>query len=570
MNLPIIQSILFGALFPSVVIVKQKINGQWVEVPADLSRVDYNGDPDDISMITKYDSFEEDPDDLVNFPQLRTRYLLNYPALSRAFSTLPSTLHDLEKLCIKNLSPYIVFDFESERPINIGEVAPSDYTPITKYNYPVVFQLVNYIPQHPFARFYMNAIRAEMERIKLALLDYAQNSQSNILTKNEVENTLSLMRYYATEAMGKRGEYIWFSFEPFHQVEKAELDQRSYEFNIFPLLQQYLIQTHLEIEILFQPILQKDIEQDFDDLMFDYFKQYPQESLKARLQSAMLLYQAQHYIEENDINALESLHPELVRLYPSNSDNPTFLTVFKAVENAIFLGDNTDIQQLVDEKFCKTQFREKKKTLEEEINALTNPREIQPILEDELDQLDLFADNNIQLQSIPRRLRSWLTDRLESTKQNLGNIFIPASKDSAHQSQGKAPISEIPLSKQLKIAKTHLNFFTGQNLQNEKIMSDDDYNSLLQYVTSFLTMKVVPVVTNRIRTNISQDYLRYTFYRIYKDLHLKQPPRDSWVSLLHAIFLQFDNTTESTTSKKFSKKPDLYDSDIKRISATQS
>jgi hypothetical protein len=167
-------------------------------------------------------------------------------------------------------------------------------------------------------------------------------------------------------------------------------------------------------------------------------------------------------------------------------------------------------------------------------------------------------------------LRSWLTDRLESTKQNLGNIFIPTSKDSAHQSQGKAPISEIPLSKQLKIAKAHLNFLTGHNLQNEKIMSDEDFSKLLQYVTSFLTEKEVPVVTNRIRTNISQDYLRYTIYRIYKDLHLKVPSRDEWVSLLHSIFPQFDNSEESTTSKKFSKKPDLYDSDIKRICATQS
>lgn len=567
MNLPIIQSIMFGALIPNVVIVKQNINGRWVEAPADLSRIDYDGDPDDISMITKYESFEVDPDDLVSFPQLRTRYLLNYPALSRAFSTLPNTLSDLEKLCIKNLSPYIVFDFESERPINISKVVSSEYTPVPVYHFPVVFQLVNYIPQHPFAKFYVNVIRAEMERIKLALLDFAQNSQSDIRTKNEVENTLALMRYYASEAVGKRGESIWLSFEQLHRVDESELNQRSYEFNIFPLLQQFLIQTYIEIEILFQPLLKKNIEQDFDDLMFKYFKQYPQEPLKARLQSAMLLHQAQHYIKENDINALVSLHPEFVRLYPSNADNAAFMEVFKAVENAIFLGDNTDILQLIDDKFFKAQYREKWMPMQEEIIALSNPREIQPILENELDQLDLFADN-IPLQSIPRRWRSWLTDRLESTKQNLGSIFIPTSKDSASQSSAKTPISQTSLKKQLKVAQTHLNFLTGHNLQNEKIMSDEDYSLLLQYMTSFLTDKTVPVITNRIRTNISQDYLRFTFYRIYKDLHLKQPSRNEWVTLLHSIFPQFDDTDESVTYKKLSIKPNQYDTNIMRNSQT--
>jgi len=569
MKLPIVQSILFGILFPNVTPIVRRINGKQRIVPADYSPNDFNGAPDDLSMmIIKYESYEEDPDDYVNFPSLRTRYVLNYLALSRAFSSIPSTLFDLEQLCIKNLSPYVEFDFESERPVDISKVAPSKYTPVFLGHFPVDFQLFNYNPQYPFAKFYVNVIHTEMERIKLALLDYVQKTQSDILSKNEIEDTLSLMKYYATEAKEKQDDYLLS--QKVRRVKVMEIEQNDYEFNAFPLLQLYLVKTYLEIEILFHPILKKNIEQDFDDLMYDCFKQYPDDSCKSRLQAAILTNEAQHLIQMNDINALTSLQPELVRLYSANIDNQSFLAVFKAVENTIFLGDNTDILQLVDEKFCKTQFREKKKTLEEEINALTNPREIQSIIEDELDQLDLFEDNNTPFQSIPRRLRSWLTDRLESTKQNLGNIFIPASKDSAHQSQGKAPISEIPLSKQLKIAKAHLNFLTGHNLQNEKIMSDEDFSKLLQYVTSFLTEKEVPVVTNRIRTNISQDYLRYTIYRIYKDLHLKVPSRDEWVSLLHSIFPQFDNSEESTTSKKFSKKPDLYDSDIKRISATQS
>ena len=205
--------------------------------------------------------------------------------------------------------------------------------------------------------------------------------------------------------------------------------------------------------------------------------------------------------------------------------------------------------------------------MQEEIIALSNPREIQPILEDELDQLDLFADS-IQLQSIPRRLRSWLTAQLETTKQNLGNIFLPASKSSIEQSPSKQKVSKSSVRDQIKVVKSHLDFLTGY-INNEKIMKDDDYENLIQYITAFLTEKKVPVISARIRTNTTQVFLRYTFYLIYKDLNLKQPSRDSWVSLLHAIFPQFDNTAETTTSSKFSTKPDLYDTDKKRIIASQ-
>ena len=567
MKLPIVQSILFGILFPNVTPIVRRINGKQRIVPADYSPNDFNGAPDDLSMmIIKYESYDEDPDDYVNFPSLRTRYVLNYLALSRAFSSIPSTLFDLEQLCIKNLSPYVEFDFESERPVDVSKVAPSKYTPVFLGHFPVDFQLFNYNPQYPFAKFYVNVIHTEMERIKLALLDYVQKTQSDILSKNEIEDTLSLMKYYATEAKEKQDDYLLS--QKVRRVKVMEIEQNDYEFNVFPLLQLYLVKTYLEIEILFQPILKKNIEQDFDDLMYDCFKQYPDDSCKSRLQAAILTNEAQHLIQMNDINALTSLHPELVRLYSANTDNQSFLAVFKAVEHAIFLGDNTDILQLVDEKFCKTQFREKKKALEEEINALTNPREIQSVIEDELDQLDLFEDNNIPFQSIPRRLCSWLTAQLETTKQNLGNIFLPASKNSIEQSPSKQKVSKSSVRDQIKVVKSHLDFLTGY-INNEKIMKDDDYENLIQFITSFLTEKKVPVISARIRTNTTQVFLRYTFYLMYKDLKLKQPSRNAWVSLLHAIFPQFDDTDESVTYKKFSTKPDLYDSDKKSILASQ-
>lgn len=566
MNLPIVQSIIFGQLRPKIYIINQNVDGVIKEVqftPMELwEKLDaehffplvYDGvDENDCPICTPLEYPEEE---------------LDYHALANAFAKLPMSLPDIERLCVKELSNLVPFDFEREKPVNIDNVAPSAYTPISEHYFPVDFPIVDYTPEHPYSKFYLNIINAEMVRIKLALLDYAQKIKSDISTRDEVNETVKLMYHYAEGVTNHRIDLILADATPLHEITTEELRQREIEYNIFPILKRILFKTIFEIEILFQPILNIDLEQHLDQMWYKCFKCYPSQSEKDKLVAAIIIQQAQQHIEENDINALESLHPELVRLYPSNSDNPTFLTVFKAVENAIFLGDNTDIQQLVDEKFCKTQFREKKKTLEEEINALTNPREIQSVIEDELDQLDLFMDNNIPFQSIPRRLCSWLTAQLETTKQNLGNIFLPASKNSIEQSPSKQKVSKSSVRDQIKVVKSHLDFLTGY-INNEKIMKDDDYENLIQFIKSFLTEKKVPVISARIRTNTTQVFLRYTFYLMYKDLKLKQPSRNAWVSLLHAIFPQFDDTDESVTYKKFSTKPDLYDSDKKSIMASQ-
>ena len=431
MKLPIIQNIVYGSLYPDLCIVERPVNGKTTAVPYTPSEIwDFCNKSNIIPLY--YDDEDEN-----GFPT--TKMLehpeeeMNYPMLANAFSKLPSKLCDLENLCIKNLSSYVSFDFESEKPVNISVVAPSSYTPIPEYYYPVDFQLFNYIPQHPFAKFYLNIIHAEMERIKLALLDYANNAQSDIATKNEVENTLSLMLNYATEITGKTGAFRVFHIAELHETNLSEINQRTHDFNIFPLLQQYLVKTYTEIEILFQPLLKRNIEQDFDDVVYKCIKQYPPALLKHRLQAAILVQKAQLYIATNNINALSFYHPDFVRIYPSNTDNQPFLEVLKAVENAIYLGDNTDIRQLSEDNWCKTKYHEKRKALEREMLALDNPRKVQSLLEDELEQLDLLSADSISLNSIPRHLYTWISDQLETTKHNLGNTYQPVSNETPTQ-----------------------------------------------------------------------------------------------------------------------------------------
>ena len=92
-------------------------------------------------------------------------------------------------------------------------------------------------------------------------------------------------------------------------------------------------------------------------------------------------------------------------------------------------------------------------------------------------------------------------------------------------------------------------------------MKEEDYSRLISYVDDFITNEQFPKNIQLISTYTSIEFLRYTFYLIYKDLNLKTPARSEWVKFLHAVFSQFSKTETDTTSKKFSTKPSFYDDD---------
>lgn len=438
MKLPIIQSIVFGSLKPKICLLRQEINGNIVDVPYQASELWNISERMNVFPVF-FDGVDEYGSPVLH-PLERPEEELDFQDLANMFSKLPSTLSELESLCIRGLSGYVPFEYENYRPVNLSKAAPFTYTSISENYFHVDYRLFNYSPQHPFAKFYLNIIHAEMERIKLYLLNFAEITQSDIATKSEVEDILSLLQYYSAEVTGKQVECTVFSVGRFREISSSELEQRTRDFNIFPLLQQYLVKTYIEIEILFQPILKRNIEQDFDDVVYKCIKQYPPALLKLRLQAAILIQKAQQYIASNEINALSFYHPDFVRIYPANTDDQSFLDVFKAVENAIYLSDNTDIQQLSSDNWCKTKYREKRKALEREMLALDNPRKVQSLLEDEIEQLDSFSEDSISLNSIPRRLYTWIADQLETTKHNLGNTYQPVSNETPTRNTEEPPL----------------------------------------------------------------------------------------------------------------------------------
>lgn len=492
MNLPIIESILFGSLRPMIYITTEEINGNehveqlslselWKKfkasniIPLGYSGIDENGSP----MFTSLKSPEEGDD-------------IDYLSLANMFSKPPQKLNELENLCIKGLSQFGTLVFDNKKPKKATKKAKLKYTPISEQYFPIDFQFnpdsLTSIPPFPIYKFYVNIIKAEMTRIKLALLDYSQKSQSDVSTKTEVLDTLKQLLCYAINAKESSPGVTIFPLNKLREADEIEDAKKQFKYSVFPILFQYLIKTYVELDLLFKPVLNCIVETDFEEVFYRCFNQYPPLNLQIELRATILINLAQQYIAINQLDALKFYYPDFVQLYSANPVNCTFPIVFKALENAIFLEQNNNIQQLVDDSYCTKTYIEKKKNVEQRINAMSNPREIYTYLEKAKDQLILFEDASIKLQSIPRRLYSWTIDQLETYKKHLNSSFNPIIKDIQ-----TSPDKESSLPSPTEYAKnvleekynrfvTEVERYQFENLEKVSCMNDGQKSRLINLI----------------------------------------------------------------------------------------
>jgi len=126
----------------------------------------------------------------------------------------------------------------------------------------------------------------------------------------------------------------------------------------------------------------------------------------------------------------------------------------------------------------------------------------------------------------------------------------------------KAPSKE----KHINIALEHIAFLGGENIQNQKIMKDEDFERLKEYVTILILDEKIPDDIEPFPTlNIGNGYIKYTFYLIHKELYTIKPQKPYFVEFLKITFRQFENAELSTIKAKFAQKPTHYDSDMQKM-----
>lgn len=154
------------------------------------------------------------------------------------------------------------------------------------------------------------------------------------------------------------------------------------------------------------------------------------------------------------------------------------------------------------------------------------------------------------------------TSFVQNCADEIKRIKLLDSLDRPENIQSVPVKSGLSLVEKMGIAQKYLLFFSGYNYSGRKIMSDVDYSTLLAVMEAFLRDELVPAIIKPFpQIEVSNEFIRYTFYLIHKELFGTRQIRQVMIDLIHALFSQFAGTESATTKTKFSVKPRHYDTD---------
>jgi len=273
-----------------------------------------------------------------------------------------------------------------------------------------------------------------------------------------------------------------------------------------------------------------------------------------------------------------ALHTEIKDLIIDGRNS--LIKAFTALENLMFLkhGNIKKIQlsfaNLANPAISAMLFDEERQIISHQINQLAygNQRydQIQECLES-LASLPLDSQIQIPIHSLssPRRLQSWLRNQSETYRINLSAVFSiePDPLEDLKKRANPLPKKKVAtLDENKKAAKEMLNFMSGINIRQEKIMSADNFSRMINYTFHLIETDDIPPNIKKIpQVGVSNEFIRYTYYSIHKALYGTHRIHPSWIEFLHAVFTQFSNTNPSTTRTKFSKKPPMFESDMSNM-----
>lgn len=362
--------------------------------------------------------------------------------------------------------------------------------------------------------------------------------------------------------------------------------------HIFYTLKVILLQLYNDIYRTY-PRLSENISKTEEEIYINILNEKPPLISVTRLNSNHGIVSPEAFFDINIINSKaiiknfsfnESKIFDLIfKLHENiqiNKKNKDLQNAIIALENKIIIYNHCDNKEKytykelhsfqLSDKFFKKLKHKYKKQLEE----FSYGYERMEIIDDlnnsfRLPSVDDNQINSLLKYSIYRRIYKWFELQKSIYKEHLTETFPTTLSDIIVHETNSTPLpkhNKADISSHKSIARKHLHFLSGYNIQDEKIMTDNDYNKLLKYVDHLIENDELPDNITKIpNTGVSNGMIRYTFYLIHKELYTTISIKTAWIDFLMAVFFQFDSTSYITTKTKFSTKPSNYNHDMKNM-----
>ncbi len=110
-------------------------------------------------------------------------------------------------------------------------------------------------------------------------------------------------------------------------------------------------------------------------------------------------------------------------------------------------------------------------------------------------------------------------------------------------------------SSDMQIITSVLGYLKNDNDKRQKIMSDEQFNLMIEYVNFYVENNTFPQNIKKLDPlKISKELLRFTFWVLHKKLYTTNSIRQEFIQLMKDIFSDFDNWDFNTLKTKFGNR----------------
>lgn len=100
-----------------------------------------------------------------------------------------------------------------------------------------------------------------------------------------------------------------------------------------------------------------------------------------------------------------------------------------------------------------------------------------------------------------------------------------------------------------------LGYLGGQNEKRDQILSDIDFQLLLDYTRELVEKEEnVQAILKKLKPNISAELLRFSYWVLHKRLYTTKRIRPYFIDFLKTVFVNFETPEKETLRKNFAKK----------------
>lgn len=466
------------------------------------------------------------------------------PCYLRATSSFPSNDIELQKQLntLVGIFPRLKNYLKTQEPENPTQLVHSFYS--------------IHLPQHTdtFTAYYYLTFRQEVLRL-FNLIINRYSEMDNEMKTFLVNDKLKELKYLAlsiTEKMKEKG-YTQTPNPHTEPVLYALYAARYFVVNLYFEIQEVFM------EVVKSPIIAKAFFQTFLKEIYN----------DNNLQPSRTFYEHKLMVYiDNNYFSFETIREIFDTLKTQQNIEKKELVVAK-YENAIYLHslkhNPGEIKNLLNQTLVTELFNSRKSAIQNEINKHHIGIDRLDVVNTELNQLFYTNGSLKNHHSIPSLLYHWLSSQAVVYTNAASNAF-QAVAEHRHFTEPNKIIKEVNNQEQKAIAHQHLSFLKGTNPQNQIIMSGKQFDYLIDRINYLIETDLVPEIKDPLpQINLPTNYVRFTFYRLYKSLYTTKAIKDSWINFLHDMFTQFKNAERKTTKAKFSEIPPMYFTDFQQL-----